>query len=82
DRTLEHFADLFHHRALALFYRAWAAGQSTGALDRPDEERFSFYIASLMGTDQAEARQSCLPTHARYGASAHIVRESRNPEGL
>jgi len=82
DRTLEHFADLFHHRALSLFYRAWAAGQSTAALDRPDEERFSFYVASLMGTDQDEARQSCLPTHARYGASAHIVREARNPEGI
>lgn len=82
DHTLEDFADLFHHRALSLFYRAWAACQSTASLDRPAEERFSFYIASLMATDPHEARASRLPTHARYGASAHLVREARNPEGM
>lgn len=82
DHTLSDFADLFHHRALSLFYRAWAASQSTASLDRPDEERFSFYVASLMGTDEAEARRSCLPSHARHAASAHLVRESRNPAGM
>ena len=82
DHTLMNFVDLFHHRALSQFYRAWAASQAAASLDRPDDEGFSFYIASLMGTDDAEARRSCLPPHARYAASAHLVREARNPSGL
>lgn len=82
DNTLADFADLFHHRALSLFYRAWASAQSTASLDRPHDETFSFYIASLIGTDVREAARSCLPTHARYSASAHLVREARNPDGL
>lgn len=82
DHTLVDFSDLFHHRALSLFYRAWAASQATASLDRPDDETFSFYIASLIGMDDGEARRSCLPSHARYAASAHLVREARDPDGM
>ncbi|PXW24948.1 type VI secretion system baseplate subunit TssG [Paraburkholderia caballeronis] len=82
DHTLVDFTDLFHHRALSLFYRAWASAQSTASLDRPRDETFSFYVASLTGTDPAEAARSCLPTHARFSAAAHLVREARNPDGL
>ncbi|HKT27473.1 type VI secretion system baseplate subunit TssG [Dyella sp.] len=82
DRTLVHFNDLFHHRALSTFYRAWASAQSTASLDRPEDESFSFYIASLSGIDTDEAAASCLPTHARYSAASHLVREARNPDGL
>jgi type VI secretion system protein ImpH len=82
DHTLVDFADLFHHRALSLFYRAWASAQSTASLDRPHDERFSFYVASLIGTEVREARCSCLPAHARYSAAAHLVREARNPDGI
>ena len=31
DATLAHFLDLFHHRLLLLFYRAWAQAQPVGA---------------------------------------------------
>ncbi len=82
DHTLTNFIDLFHHRALTLFYRAWASSQATASLDRATDETFSFYISSLIGTDTAEAAQSCLPTHARYAASAHLIRETRNPAGI
>ncbi|TKC89371.1 type VI secretion system baseplate subunit TssG [Trinickia terrae] len=82
DHTLVHFSDLFHHRALSLFYRAWASSQATASLDRANDEKFSFYVASLIGTDSREARHSPLPTHARFGAAAHLVREARNPDGL
>jgi len=82
DSTLTDFADMFHHRALSLFYRAWAAGQSTASLDRPAQERFTFYIGSLIGDDPQDS--ACLhpSTHARYAAASHLVREARNPEGL
>lgn len=82
DHTLASFADLFHHRALSLFYRAWASSQATACLDRPGHEAFSFYIGSLIGTDAREAAHSCLPTHGRWSAAAHLVREARNPDGV
>lgn len=42
DQTLVRFLDIFHHRFMALFYRAWAQAQPTVSLDRPGEDRFSF----------------------------------------
>lgn len=82
DLTLTHFVDLFHHRALAKFYRAWALSQDTASLDRPQEERFSFYTGSLMGIDPQELAESVLPRHPRLSSVSHLVREARNPEGL
>jgi type VI secretion system protein ImpH len=84
DQTLVDFLDIFHHRYLTLLYRAWAAAQATVGLDRagPDSERFSFYVASLTGQDTKEIAQRALPAHAQLAASAHLVREARNPDGL
>ena len=83
DSTLIDFADLFHHRYLTQFYRAWRCAQSAGGgLDRCQEEKFSFYIASLTGQNPQDSEHSPLPTHARLAAGAHLVREARNPDGL
>ncbi|KGX15436.1 type VI secretion system baseplate subunit TssG [Burkholderia pseudomallei] len=82
DHAIAHFSNLFHHRALALFYRAWASSQAAVSLDRAEHETFSFYIGSLMGTDPEEAARTHPPTHARYAACAHLVREARNPDGV
>ncbi|MDY7544843.1 type VI secretion system baseplate subunit TssG [Glaciimonas sp. CA11.2] len=82
DDTLMRFADLFHHRALSQFYRAWASSQATASLDRRGEETFSLYVGSLGGIDPKEAEDSCLPVHARLASVAHLVREARNPDGI
>ena len=37
DPTMTRFLDVFHHRMLLLFYRAWAAGQPTVSHDRPGD---------------------------------------------
>lgn len=83
DTTLVDFANIFHHRHLTQFYRAWQSAQSAGAgLDRHEAESFSFYVASLSGQDLQEITDSPLPSHARLTASAHLVREARNPDGI
>jgi type VI secretion system protein ImpH len=84
DHTLVDFLDIFHHRYFTLLYRAWADAQATVGLDRAGAggERFSFYIASLSGDDSAEIARRVLPAHARLAASAHLVREARDPDGL
>jgi type VI secretion system protein ImpH len=57
DTTLAAFADVFHHRQLCLFYRAWAAGQPVVGLDpdRPGASGYGFYAASLCGWSGAGA---------------------------
>ncbi|AOJ33834.1 type VI secretion system baseplate subunit TssG [Burkholderia metallica] len=82
DTTTVDFLDLFHHRFFTLLYRAWASSQSTAGLDRKENERFSFYIACLVGQDVGEISRRPLPSHARLAATAHLVREARNPDGL
>ncbi|EPZ5496058.1 TPA: type VI secretion system baseplate subunit TssG [Citrobacter freundii] len=83
DPTLTRFSDLFHHRWLTQFYQAWRSAQSAGGgLDKPEYDRFAFYIASLSGQDLRESAASPLPDHVRLAASSHLVRESRNPDGL
>src|SRR4029077_20197185 len=49
DRTLVGFMDVFHHRTLLLFHRAWARTQPTAMLDRPEVDRFASYVGSMFG---------------------------------
>lgn len=49
DDSLAEFANIFHHRAVSLFYAAWAQSQPTVQFDRPDENRFAMYVGSLFG---------------------------------
>ena len=82
DQTLSGFADIFHHRLILLFYRAWADAQSTVSLDRK-EERFTRYVASLlhMGVPSLLRRDTVMD-HAKYFMAGHLLRQTRNPEGL
>ncbi|MGF6774732.1 type VI secretion system protein ImpH [Paraburkholderia sp. GAS199] len=84
DRTLVDFFDIFHHRYLTLFYRAWASAQDTVALDRagPETEHFAHYVASLTGRDTRELAKSVLPVHAQLAASPHFLGEARNADSL
>ncbi|NDJ56610.1 type VI secretion system baseplate subunit TssG [Enterobacteriaceae bacterium 4M9] len=82
DTAQMDFVDLFHHRALSLFYRAWFVSQDTASLDRHGDEIFSFYISSIMGMRAEDLSDEILPLHPRLAASSHLVREARNPEGL
>jgi type VI secretion system protein ImpH len=83
DHTLSAFADLFHHRLILLFYRAWADAQSVNSLDRPDGHRFVDYVASLMNMGQPGLKaRDRIADHARTFMAGHLVRQTRNPEGL
>jgi type VI secretion system protein ImpH len=83
DYTLSAFADLFHHRFTLLFYRAWADAQATVSLDKNGEDRFSTYIASLLGYGlPAQHHRGAVADHARWHQAGHLVRPTRNPEGL
>jgi type VI secretion system protein ImpH len=57
DRTFVRFLDIFHHRMLSLFYRAWANNEPTVSFDRPDSDRFSAYVGAMAGFGMSALRQ-------------------------
>ncbi len=79
DPTMSRFLDLFHHRMLLFFYRAWAAGQPTVSRDRPREDRFEHYIGALPGIALAAVRsKDAFPHTARlYLRRPAVVTQSK-----
>ncbi|MDR0716067.1 MAG: type VI secretion system baseplate subunit TssG [Azoarcus sp.] len=83
DPALRAFLDIFHHRFALLFYRAWAGVQATTSFDRPEEDRFSCYVGSLIGYGEPVFDQrDSVPDRAKRYMAGHFARMTRNPEGL
>ncbi len=83
DETTARFCDIFQHRMILLFYRAWADCQAATSLDRADRDHFSRYSASLIGLGQKSLQnRDSVPDHLKLHHAGHLVRATRNPEGL
>jgi len=83
DPTLCRFLDLFHHRFLALFYRAWAQSQPHVNHDRPKEDRFTGYVGAFLGIAPPTFRhRDSLPDLAKLFHVGALIRQVRNTEGL
>jgi len=83
DKTFVRFLDVFHHRFLEMFYRAWAQAQPTVCLDRPQEDRFAVYVGSLIGVGTPHlARRDAVGDHAKLYYSGLLSRQVRNRDGL
>jgi type VI secretion system protein ImpH len=82
DATLARFLDVFHHRLLALFYRAWAQAQPTVHHDRPDSDRFGVWLGASFGAEDAVPAPRALPEKARLFQTGLLGSRSRHAEGL
>ena len=83
DATFIRFLDLFHHRMLSLFYRAWAINQPAVSFDRPEDDRFSVYVASLFGIGMPSLRnRDAFPDLARLRYAGLFANETRHSSGL
>jgi type VI secretion system protein ImpH len=83
DFTLVRFLDVFHHRILGLFYRAWADAQPAVSFDRPAEDRFATYVGSLLGLGMPALRdRDELPDRAKLYFAGRFAAQTRNCEGL
>jgi len=62
DRAPRDFLDIFNHRAISLFYRAWEKYRVTVQIERGLDHRFRFYLLSLigLGTLGLQQRQTVL----------------------
>ena len=83
DPTFSHFADIFHHRMLSLFYRAWANAQPTASYDRPDTDRFATYVGALFGLGMPSLRRrGQVADEIRLHFAGRLSCQTRSAEGL
>lgn len=83
DAGFARFADMFHHRLLLLFYRAWAQAQPTVGLDRPDDDRFAAYVGALIGIGAREQlNRDAAPDHVKLHFSGILSSQIRSADGL
>lgn len=83
DSTMVHFFDVFHHRLLGLFYRAWAEANPVACLDRPETDNFGRWVAALAGLGMKSLRhRDHVPDAAKLAATGLLARTVRNADGL
>ncbi len=91
DHTFSAFADMFHHRMISFFYRAWACNEPTVSYDRQtgaadihgDADTFAGYFAGLigLGTVGLQNRDS-VPDTAKLHFAGRLLPGPRNAESL
>lgn len=87
DPTFHRFCDVFHHRMISMFYRAWAVNQPTTSFDRvtrdPEADRFGVYLASLFGMGMPSLRRrDAVADIAKQHFAGRLAQQTRSPEGL
>ncbi len=83
DQTFTAFLNVFHHRMMSLFYRAWAANQKPLDLDRPGEQHYAFYIGSFLGLGMESLQErDAVKDWAKLYFAGRLACQTRNAEGL
>ncbi|MHC4362564.1 MAG: type VI secretion system baseplate subunit TssG [Planctomycetota bacterium] len=83
DRTFARFLDVFHHRMLSLFYRAWANNEPTVSFDRPEADRFADYVGSLVGLGMPALRKrDDIPDYTKFYYSGRLSGQTKCADGL
>jgi type VI secretion system protein ImpH len=83
DFTITAFFNLFHHRLISHFYRAWASSQKSVDLDRPSDQHFATYIGSLFGVGmEALQNRDAVPDYAKLFFAGRLASQTRNAEGF
>lgn len=83
DPGFARFADLFHHRLLLLFYRAWADAQPAVQADRAAEDRFAAWLGAFAGITPAALKgRDALPDAAKCFHAGPLARGVKNAESL
>jgi len=68
---------------ICLFYRAWANARPTVSYDRPESDRFGFYVGSLLGVaGEAFEDRDALSDRAKRYYAGHFSAKTQSPSGL
>ena len=76
DGTVVDFLNVFHHRLISLFFRAWAESDPASSFDRPDSDRFRIYVGALLGVGAQDADL------AKLGRVGRFAPQARSADGL
>jgi type VI secretion system protein ImpH len=83
DRSPRDFFDIFNHRIISLFYRAWRKYRFDVGRERDARDRFSRYLLSLvgLGTDGLQDRQT-VPDDSLIYYSGLLAQRPRSAQVL
>ena len=83
DASLRDFLDIFNHRLISFFYRAWAKYRFPVSYNRGEQDRFTQYLLDLigLGTDGLQQRQA-VPDEAILHYVALFAQQSRSASSL
>jgi type VI secretion system protein ImpH len=85
DFTFASFCNVFHHRLLSFFFRAWADANKTVDLDRAEDQNWPQFAGSLVGLGMEsllEREDDKVPARAKLYFAGRLVHQARNAEGL
>lgn len=83
DATIVDFLNLFQHRLISLFYRAWADAEPTVNFDRPESDRFRLFVGALIGLAPSSAWDAdAVPDYAKLHRAGLLAAQPRSAEGL
>jgi type VI secretion system protein ImpH len=83
DSAFVRFLDVFHHRMLELFYRAWAQARPDVSMDRPRQDYFGRRLAALCGLGASTLRgRDAAPDFVKLAHAGIFGRQVRNAECL
>jgi type VI secretion system protein ImpH len=78
DDAFARFLDIFNHRFIQLFFRAWADSRPIAQHDRPDADRFVAYIGSAIGLGSTPYRGlDSIPDSAKLGFAGLLGAQAR-----
>ena len=83
DGSLRDFLDLFNHRFISLFYRAWRKCRLDVSAERDERDRFSRHLLSLLGlgTDALQDRLA-VPDDSLIYYSGLLAQHPRSAQAL
>jgi len=83
DGTLRDFLDIFNHRFISLFYRAWRKYRLDVSAERDERDRFSRHLLSLLGlgTDGLQDRLA-VPDDSLVYYSGLLSQKPRSAQAL
>jgi type VI secretion system protein ImpH len=83
DEAFPRFLDLFNHRFLQLFFRAWADSRPIAQHDRPKDDRFIAYVGSMIGVGTPVHRnRDSVPDPAKLAYAGLIAPQAKSASRL
>src|SRR4051812_10475968 len=83
DDAFPRFLDIFNHRFIQLFFRAWANSRPIAQHDRPTADRFFAYIGSAIGIGSEPYRNlDSIPDAAKLGFAGLLGAQAKSASRL